>query len=54
LSYGGIIVLKNKSEDEPEDILEPVAAGGPKSQNDDEADGDEPQPPEPFEYVEVN
>lgn len=50
LSYGGIIVLKNKNENDPEDILEPVAAGGPKTQVDDE--GDEPEPPEPFEYIE--
>jgi len=50
LSYGGIIVLKNKNESEPEDILEDVVAGGPKTKLEDE--GDEPEPPEPFEYFE--
>lgn len=50
LSYGGIIVLKNTNDADPEDILEPVAAGGPKTQMEDE--GDEPEPPEPFEYFE--
>lgn len=49
LSYGGIIVLKNDSS-ETEHILEPVKAGGPKTQMEDE--GDEPEPPKPFEYFE--
>nr|CAB3265235.1 26S proteasome non-ATPase regulatory subunit 1 [Phallusia mammillata] len=50
LSHGGIILLKYKKSSEPEDLLEPVAAGGPKKEEVEE--GDEPEPPEPFEFVE--
>jgi 26S proteasome regulatory subunit N2 len=49
LLFGGIIMLKDKSPDQPEEILEPVTAGGPKKE---EEEGDEPEPPEPFEFLE--
>ena len=45
---GGIIMLKNSSPDQKEDIIEPLATGGPKANDED----DEPEPPEPFEYTE--
>ncbi|ELT92764.1 hypothetical protein CAPTEDRAFT_182474 [Capitella teleta] len=48
-SIGGIIMLKNNKPDEQEDIIEDVAAGGPVKQED---EGDEPSPPEPFEWTE--
>jgi 26S proteasome regulatory subunit N2 len=47
ISVGGIIMLKNVRPTETEDIIELVAAGGPKVEE--EA---EPEPPEPFEYIE--
>merc|ERR1712096_499531 len=50
LSYGGIIILKNNNSSEPEELLEPVAAGGPKINKEDE--GEEPQAPEDFVYDE--
>jgi len=50
LSYGGIIILKNNNSSEPEELLEPVAAGGPKITKEDE--GEEPQVPEDFVYDE--
>jgi len=46
VTVGGIIMLKNARPSEDEEIIELVAAGGPKP--DEEA---EPEPPEPFEYV---
>jgi len=49
LLFGGIIMLKDKSPDQPEEVLEPVTAGGPKKDDD---EGDEPEPPEPFEFLE--
>jgi len=45
ISVGGIVMLKNARPLETEDIIELVAAGGPKGE--DEA---EPEPPEPFEW----
>ena len=45
-SVGGIIMLRNRTTD-AEEIIELVAAGGPKLEE--EA---EPEPPEPFEYTE--
>ena len=48
VSIGGIIMLKNTKPGEKEDIIEPVAAGGPKVEEEEE----EPEPPEPFEYTE--
>jgi len=47
VTVGGIIMLKNARPTEDEEIIELVAAGGPKP--DEEA---EPEPPEPFEYTE--
>ncbi len=47
LTIGGIIMLKDNRKNDPEDLVEPVAAGGPKVE-----DEQEPEPPEPFEYVE--
>jgi len=47
LTIGGIIMLKDSRKSDPEDLVEPVAAGGPKVE-----DEQEPEPPEPFEYVE--
>ncbi|XP_072428502.1 26S proteasome non-ATPase regulatory subunit 1 [Chiloscyllium punctatum] len=46
LSIGGIIILKDTSED-TEELVEPVAAHGPKIEEEEE----EPEPPEPFEYI---
>nr|XP_039249968.1 26S proteasome non-ATPase regulatory subunit 1-like [Styela clava] len=50
LTHGGIIILNDKKKDEPEELVEPVIAGGAKKEEEDE--GDEPEPPEPFEYTE--
>ena len=47
ITGGGIVMLKNARPSEAEDIIELVAAGGPKLEE--EA---EPEPPEPFEYTE--
>ncbi|XP_006819466.1 26S proteasome non-ATPase regulatory subunit 1-like, partial [Saccoglossus kowalevskii] len=44
---GGIIMMKDNKSDEPEDLIQPVPAGGPKIEEE-----DEPEPPEPFEYIE--
>lgn len=46
LSIGGIIILKDTSED-MEELVEPVAAHGPKIEEEEQ----EPEPPEPFEYI---
>ena len=46
-SVGGIIVMRYGSGDQPQELVEPVAAMGPKVEE--EA---EPEPPEPFEYIE--
>lgn len=45
ISVGGIIMLKNARPSEKEDIIELVAAGGPKVEEE-----SEPEPPEPFEW----
>jgi len=47
LTIGGIIMLKDNKKSEDEVLVEPVAAGGPKIE-----DEQEPEPPEPFEYTE--
>ncbi|GAB6018895.1 26S proteasome non-ATPase regulatory subunit 1 [Chamberlinius hualienensis] len=49
ISIGGILMLKDLKNQEPEEIVETIAAGGPKPAED---EGDEPDPPEPFEYTE--
>jgi 26S proteasome regulatory subunit N2 len=47
ISHGGIIMMKNARPAEQEEIIELVAAGGPKG----EEEGAEPEPPEPFEWT---
>ena len=47
LKCGGIVLLKDSQKNDPEDLVQPVAAGGPKVEED-----KEPDPPEPFEYKE--
>uniref|UniRef100_G3P3M1 26S proteasome non-ATPase regulatory subunit 1 n=1 Tax=Gasterosteus aculeatus aculeatus TaxID=481459 RepID=G3P3M1_GASAC len=46
LHTGGIIIMKDTSEEE-EDLVEPVSAHGPKIEEEEQ----EPEAPEPFEYV---
>uniref|UniRef100_A0A8C4RSB6 26S proteasome non-ATPase regulatory subunit 1 n=1 Tax=Erpetoichthys calabaricus TaxID=27687 RepID=A0A8C4RSB6_ERPCA len=46
LHIGGIIIMKDTSEEE-EELVEPVAAHGPKIEEEEQ----EPEAPEPFEYV---
>lgn len=46
ITIGGIIVMKHVSSEE-EVLVEPVVACGPKTD-----DANEPEPPEPFEYIE--
>jgi len=47
VSGGGIIMLRDATPNETEEIIEPIAAGGPKME-----DEEEPEPPEPFEWTE--
>lgn len=47
LSIGGIVIVRDTKKGEPEELVQPVAAGGPKVDEE-----KEPEPPEPFEYVE--
>ncbi|XP_046865190.1 26S proteasome non-ATPase regulatory subunit 1 [Drosophila willistoni] len=47
VTIGGIIVFQHTGKAEEQELVEPVAAFGPM--NDDEK---EPEPPEPFEYIE--
>lgn len=46
ITIGGIIVMRHTG-GEDEQLVEPVAACGPKTD-----DANEPEPPEPFEYIE--
>jgi 26S proteasome regulatory subunit N2 len=46
LSSGGVIMLRDTNKEEKEDFIQPVAAGGPKVEED-----NEPEPPEPFEFL---
>ena len=46
ISHGGLIMLRNNKPQEKEEIVETVAAGGPKMEEE-----EEPEPPEPFEWV---
>uniref|UniRef100_T1J564 26S proteasome regulatory subunit RPN2 C-terminal domain-containing protein n=1 Tax=Strigamia maritima TaxID=126957 RepID=T1J564_STRMM len=48
ITIGGIIMTKDLKHEDPEDIVEVLPAGGPKMED----EGDEPEPPEPFEYIE--
>ncbi|XP_062572250.1 26S proteasome non-ATPase regulatory subunit 1-like [Saccostrea cucullata] len=47
VTHGGIIMMRNSKPGEQEEIIEPVAAGGPKIEEE-----EEPEPPEPFEWTE--
>ncbi|KAI1290272.1 26S proteasome non-ATPase regulatory subunit 1 [Halotydeus destructor] len=47
LSVGGVILMRDSKKSEPEDLVQAVAAGGPKVEEE-----NEPEPPEPFEYIE--
>ncbi|XP_035217424.1 26S proteasome non-ATPase regulatory subunit 1-like [Stegodyphus dumicola] len=46
VTIGGIIMMKDNKSEDPEELVEPVAAGGPKVE-----DEEEPEPPEDFEYL---
>lgn len=46
VSIGGIVMVRHINEGTQEELVEPVAAFGPKSE-----DEKEPEPPEPFEYI---
>lgn len=48
ISHGGLVLLRNVKPEENEEIVEPVIAGGPKVEDEEE----EPGPPEPFEWTE--
>ncbi|XP_067617166.1 26S proteasome non-ATPase regulatory subunit 1 [Eurosta solidaginis] len=47
VTIGGIIVLQHTGKITEQELVEPVAAYGPKND-----DAKEPEPPEPFEYIE--
>ncbi|XP_077516303.1 regulatory particle non-ATPase 2 [Amblyomma americanum] len=47
ITIGGIIMVTDTKSSEEEELVEPVSAGGPTAENE---EGDEPEPPEPFEY----
>jgi len=49
VNVGGIIVMKDSMENEPEELIEPLPASATPGS---EAEEDEPKPPEPFEYTE--
>ena len=46
LSSGGIVMLKDTQKSQAEELVQPVAAGGPKVEEE-----NEPEPPEPFEFL---
>lgn len=48
VSCGGIIMLRDTQSDQPETLVETVKAGGPVK----EEESSEPEPPEPFEWIE--
>lgn len=47
VTIGGIIVMQHNGKIDDQELVEPVAAYGPKNE-----DVKEPEPPEPFEYIE--
>lgn len=49
VNVGGIILMKDSLENEPEELIEPLPASTTPGT---EAEEDEPEPPEPFEYTE--
>lgn len=48
ITIGGIVMVADTKSNEDEELVEPVSAGGPTAENE---EGDEPEPPEPFEYI---
>lgn len=48
VACGGIIMLRDTQADQPETLVETVKAGGPVK----EEESSEPEPPEPFEWIE--
>ncbi|XP_021963338.1 26S proteasome non-ATPase regulatory subunit 1 [Folsomia candida] len=49
ITSGGIILVKDSNPTDPVELVQPVAACGPKK----EEEEDEPSPPEPFEYNDI-
>jgi len=49
VNVGGIILMKDSLENEPEELIEPLPASTTPGT---ETEEDEPEPPEPFEYTE--
>merc|ERR1719450_584274 len=49
VNFGGIILMKDSMENEPEELIEPLPASATPGT---ETEEDEPKPPEPFEYIE--
>lgn len=49
VDVGGIIVMRDLKESEPEELIEPLPASAALTGSD---EGDEPEPPEPFEFTE--
>lgn len=47
ITIGGVIMVTDTKSSEEEELVEPVSAGGPTAESE---EGDEPEPPEPFEY----
>uniref|UniRef100_A0A2P2I0U6 26S proteasome non-ATPase regulatory subunit 1 n=1 Tax=Hirondellea gigas TaxID=1518452 RepID=A0A2P2I0U6_9CRUS len=47
LTIGGIILMRDSTPDTSQELVQPVPAMGPKTEEE-----NEPEPPEPFEYVE--
>ncbi|KAF2361483.1 Proteasome/cyclosome repeat [Trinorchestia longiramus] len=47
VSIGGIILMRDSTPDTNQELVQPVPAMGPKTEEE-----NEPEPPEPFEYVE--
>lgn len=47
LNIGGIILMRDTTPDDQQDLVQPVPAMGPKTEEE-----NEPEAPEPFEYVE--
>jgi len=51
LCFAGIIMLRNKT-GEPCEVVAPVAVKKAPSASDEDEEGDEPEPPQPFRYEE--
>ncbi|XP_015761098.1 PREDICTED: 26S proteasome non-ATPase regulatory subunit 1-like [Acropora digitifera] len=50
VNIGGIVMMTDSKSDEPEDLIEPLPASSPMGIGA-EDDEEEPEPPEPFEYI---